>query len=140
MVEPIGLVGTLIAIAQVCSKLVSVCYDYHIGVRDAPQDISRILDEISSVGAIAQQLVKISSAEHGSALPVLREMDKKDGPLPKALSELQELKQSLKLGKPSSRRRRDLVWPLKRAEADKKLQAIALIKSTLQLALAADNA
>ncbi|KAL4924986.1 ankyrin repeat-containing domain protein [Aspergillus undulatus] len=138
MVEPIGLVGTLIAIVQVCGKLVFACYDYHAGVRDAPQDISRILDEISSFGTIAQQPIKVADADKGSALPALEAMNMKNGPFPNALIELQELKKRLKTGKLSTFKR-DLVWPLKRVEVEKHLQALGSIKNSMQLALAADN-
>lgn len=139
MVEPIGLVGTLIGIIQVSIKLVSVCYDYRIGVRDAPQDISRILDEVASVGNIAQRLLKNVEADDGWALPSLQAMAGSDGPLWRFLAELQDLKASLKLGKSSSFKRA-LAWPIKRADAERRLQVIAMIKSTLQLALSADNA
>lgn len=138
MIEPIGLVGTLIAIVQVCGKLVSVCYDYRMGVRNAPKDISRILDEITSVGSIAQQLVKAVELDDALSLPSLQAMDGDDGTLRRCLVELQDLKASLKLGKTSSLRRA-LAWPLQRADAETRLQVLATIKSTLQLALAADN-
>ena len=139
MIEPIGLVGTLIGIVQVCGRLVSVCYDYRMGVRNAPQDISRILDEVTSVGSIAQQLVKAVELDDASSLPFLQAMGGDDGTLRRCLVELQDLKASLKLGKASSLRR-SLAWPLRRADAETKLQVLATIKSTLQLALAADNA
>ncbi|KAL4901518.1 ankyrin repeat-containing domain protein [Aspergillus multicolor] len=109
MAEPIGLV---------CSKLVSVCYDYRAGVRDAPQDISRIQGEVSSIGRTAQQLIKVTEADKGASLPSLI-----------AINACQDLKTCLKLGK-ASRFRDYLLWPLKSAEADRKLRAIASIKST----------
>lgn len=139
MVEPIGLVGTLVGIIQVSIKLVSVCYDYRIGVRDAPQDISRILDEVGSVGNIAQRLLKNVEADDGWALPSLQAMAGSDGPLWRFLAELQDLNASLKLGKSSRFKRalsfkRALAWPIKRADAERRLQVIATIKSSRALA------
>lgn len=84
--------GILIGIVQVCGKLVSVCYDYRMGVRDAPQGISRILDEVASVGGIAQQLVKTFELNDASSLPSLHAMDGDDGALRRCLVELQDLK------------------------------------------------
>ncbi|KAL4884609.1 hypothetical protein BJY04DRAFT_215071 [Aspergillus karnatakaensis] len=139
MVEPIGLIGTLVAIVQLSGKVVSICCAYRMGVRDAPQEISRILDEVTSVGSVAQQLVKIAETDKGSDFPSLNEMQKTDGPLRKCLVELQDLKAWLKIGK-SAKARSNLLWPLSRGDAERKLQAIASIKNTLQLALAADNA
>ncbi|GJP92688.1 MOSC domain protein [Aspergillus niger] len=138
MVDPIGLVGTLMGIVQVCGKLMSICYDYRMGVRDAPRDISRILDEVVSVGSIAQQLVKVIESDSAPSLSSLQAMGGDDGTLRRCLVELQDLTASLKLGKVSSSRR-TLAWPLPRADAGKRLQVLAAIKSTLQLALAADN-
>lgn len=141
MLEPVGLLGTLIGIIQVCGKLVSVCYDYRMGVRDAPQDISRILDEVSSIGTIAQQLVKAIESDDASSLPSLPSLqatDGDDGTLRRCLVELQDLKASLKLAKPSSLGRA-LAWPLQPVDAERILQTLATTKSTLQLALAADN-
>ncbi|GLB09545.1 hypothetical protein AtubIFM57258_005468 [Aspergillus tubingensis] len=124
--------------SHVCGKLVSVCYDYRMGVRDAPQDISRILDEVSSVGTIAQQLVKAIESDNASSLPSLQTMDGNDGALRRCLVKLQDLKASLKLAKTSSLRRA-LAWPLQPVDAEKMLQTLATTKSKLQLALAADN-
>ncbi|BCR94918.1 uncharacterized protein AKAW2_11964A [Aspergillus luchuensis] len=138
MVEPIGLVGTIIGIVQVCAKLVSVCYDYRMGVRDAPQDISRILDEVSSFGTIAQQLVKAIESANASSLPSLQTMDGNDGALRRCLVQLQDLRASLKLGKSSSVGRA-LGWPLQLVDVEKMLQTLATTKSKLQSALAADN-
>lgn len=141
MVEPIGLVGTLIGIVQVCGKLVSVCYDYRMGVRDAPQAISRVVDEVASVGYIAQQLMKAIESDDASSLPSLpslQAMDGDGGTLRSCLVELQDLKASLKLGKISSSKRA-LVWPLQPVDAENVLQTLATTKSKLQLALAADN-
>ncbi|RDK38110.1 hypothetical protein M752DRAFT_81280 [Aspergillus phoenicis ATCC 13157] len=138
MVDPIGIVGTLMGIVQVCGKLMSVCYEYRMGVRDAPKDISRILDEVVSIGSIAQQLVKVIESDGAPSLPSLQAMGGNDGTLRRCLVELQDLKASLKLGRASSSRRA-LAWPLPRADVEKRLQVLATIKSTLQLALAADN-
>ncbi|OJI81728.1 hypothetical protein ASPTUDRAFT_731647 [Aspergillus tubingensis CBS 134.48] len=141
MVEPIGLVATLIGIVQVSAKLVSVCYDYRMGARDASQAISLLLDEFASVGYIAQQLVKAIESDNASSLPSLpslQAMDGDGGTLRSCLVELQDLKASLKLGKTSSSRRA-LVWPLQPVDAEKVLQTLATTKSKLQLALAADN-
>ncbi|CAM1510491.1 Fc.00g008260.m01.CDS01 [Cosmosporella sp. VM-42] len=139
MIEPIGLVGTLIAIVQVCSKVVSVCYEYRSGVKDAPKDNSRILDEVTSVRNIAERLVKIAESDRFSESPSLHSMNEAGGLLHKCLAELVDLKTTLKLGK-SVGLRTALQWPFKQQEAEKRLLVIGRIKSTLQLALSADNA
>ncbi|PLN75929.1 hypothetical protein BDW42DRAFT_197473 [Aspergillus taichungensis] len=91
-----------------------------------------ILDEVTSVGSIAQQLVKVVELDDVSSLPSFQGTVLSAGVL-------QDLKASLKLGKASSLRRA-LAWSLQRGDAETRLPVPATVKSTLQLALAADNA
>lgn len=139
MIDPIGLVGTLIAIIQVCNKVVSVCYDYRNGVRGAPREISLVMDEVASVGEIARRLFQIAETNASSESPLLQTMTTGGGTLEKCLNELVDLKTSLKLGKKTGKITA-LVWPWKQPEAERRLQIIGRIKLTLQLALSADNA
>lgn len=131
MIEPIGLVGTLIAIVQVCSKVVSVCYEYRSGVKDAPKDASRILDEVAGIRNIAESLVKVAESE--------LEPEATTQQLVQCLDELMQLKTALKLDKGMGRKAA-LKWPFKQSEAEKRLAVIGRIKATLQLALSAGNA
>lgn len=139
MIDPIGLVGTLIAVVQVCNKIISVCYEYRNGIRDASGDISRILDETSSIRTLAERLLKTAEADHRADLPSLQSLDDAENPLRRCLTELVDLKTILKLGRKVGLRS-TLVWPLKRPEAERRLLAIERAKTTLQLALSADNA
>lgn len=142
MVEPIGLAGTLIAIVQICGKVVSVCYEYRSGVKSAPREISLVLDEVTSVRNIIERLLNILDADDTSALPSLQSMNEPDAPLQKCLTELLDLKKSLKLEYKLKLKlkRSTLMWPLRRVDVEKRLAAIASIKATLQLAMSADNA
>ena len=139
MIDPVGLVGTLIAIIQICNSVVTVCYDYRVGVRDAPQDISRILDEVASVGSIAQRLLKMAEADQAGVMPSLQAISGADSTLSNCLAELESLKTRLKVGKKTAWKTA-LAWPLKRSDAERALQSIGNMKSTLQLALSADTA
>lgn len=139
MIDPIGLVGTLIAVIQVCNKIVSVCYEYRNGVRDASSDISRILDETSSIGHLAERLLKTAEADYNAHLPTLQSLNEPENPLRRCLTELVDLKTTLKLGRKVGLRS-TLTWPFKRPEAERRLLAIERTKTTLQLALSADNA
>jgi len=136
--DPIGFTGTLIAIIQVSFKIVSVCYEYRSNFKDAPRDISRIADEVANVGDVTRRLLKIAEGDSDSSLPSLKSMSKSGGILQQCLAELLDLKTTLKLGKMASLKTA-LVWPLKQKEVEKWLQAIGRIKSTLQLAISADN-
>lgn len=139
MIDPIGLVGTLIGIIQVCNKVVSVCYEYRNAVKGAPREISLVLDEVGSVGEIARRLFQIAHANESCDSSLLQTMTTGGRTLETCLAELIDLKTTLKLGKKAGRKTA-LVWPWKQPEAEKRLQIIGRIKLTLQLALSADNA
>lgn len=142
MAEPISLAGSLIAILQICGKVISVCYEYRSGVKSAHREISLVLDEVTSVRNIIERLLNILDADDISALPSLRSMNQPDAPLQKCLGELLDLKKSLKLENKLKLilKRSTLVWPLRRADVERRLAVIASIKTTLQLAMSADNA
>lgn len=67
--DPIGLVGTLIAIVEISSKLVSVCYEYRTGVKGARKEISRILDEIIVVRTLVERLIDVAEQSDDVTLP-----------------------------------------------------------------------
>jgi hypothetical protein len=141
--EALGVVGTLISIVQISSKLVSVCYQYRASVKDARKDISRILDEVVGVRTLVERLIDLSEQTTDDAeIPSLKAASGANGTLQRCLEELQGLKAALKLNDDGSLKQSKsvaLLWPLKQKEFDARLQAIARIKSTLQLALAADT-
>ena len=104
MIEPIGLLGTLIAIVQLSSKVVSYCYEYRNSVKSAPREISQMLDEVASLRNIMERLVNIAETdEESSSLPSLQAMVQGNGPLATCLSEIASLKSQLKPGKDGRR-------------------------------------
>lgn len=141
MAEPLGLVGSLIAIVQISSKVVAICYEYRRSVLNAPREISQILDEVASIRNIVERLVKIANDdEQAMALPSLSSMNQPDAPLARCLAELTSLKSRLKLEKGLRAKGRALIWPFKEVEVHKSLDNIRRIKGTLQLAISADSA
>lgn len=141
MVEPIGLVGTLIAIVQISSKVVSICYEYRRSVKSAPREISQILEEVTSLRNIVEKLANIAETdEEPTSLPSLRAMTEDNGPLSTCLSEIESLKTQLKPEKGWKAKGKALLWPLKQVEVNEHLQIIGRVKGTLQLAMSADNA
>jgi hypothetical protein len=145
MIEPIGLVGTLIAIVQISGKLVSLCYDHHNGVKAAPREILQCLGEVIDVRNVVETLLKIAGTDTNADLPTLQSMNEPASPLRQCLTELLNLKALLKPDKTSTDTNSklnstNLLWPLRRTEVKKCLDAIARIKATLQLAVSADNA
>lgn len=138
--DPIGLVGTLIAIAQISSKLVSVCYEYRSSVKGSRREISSILDEIIVVRTLVERLIDIAEQSEDVALPSLKTVNGANAPLQSCLEELGDLKSALKLDRNFKSRSVALLWPLKKKEVEGRLAALGRIKATLQLAVGADTA
>jgi hypothetical protein len=138
MVEPIGLTGTLIGILQVTCKIVMSCYEYHKTVKDAPIEISRILDELKSVRNVAERLESMTRGDNGNVLLSVRAMNDPGGPLQTCLQELSDLDSLLQPGKRTGRAF-ILRWPLTKTQVERSLAAIGRIKDTLQLTLMTDT-
>jgi hypothetical protein len=138
--DPIGLVGTLIAIVEISSKLVSVCYEYRTSVKGARREISHILDEIIVVRTLVERLIDVAEQSDDAALPSLKAVNGPNAPLQRCLEELKDLKSALKLNGNLKPRSVALLWPLKQKEVEGRLAALGRIKATLQLAVGADTA
>jgi hypothetical protein len=91
---------------------------------------------------LVERLVELAEQTDVTESPSLEAAGGANGTLQRCLEELQSLKVALKLNDDGSLRQSKsvaLLWPLKQKEFDARLQAIARIKSILQLALAADT-
>lgn len=138
--EPIGLVGTLIAIVDISSKLVKVCYQYCAGVKGARKEISRILEEVVVVRTLVEQLIAVAEQNDDTNLPSLKEVTGPNAPLQRCFEELKDWHSVLKLDDQHQSRSAALSWPLKRKDVETRLAALGRTKATLQLALGADTA
>lgn len=132
--------GTLLAVLQVSAKLVTVCHEYILGVKNAPRDVLRIIDEITSVRNTIEQLIQHVNQTGSPLSPGFTNLNQPNGPFEKCLAELTDLEKVIDDGKRKGPLTSKLVWPLKQKETEAKLAALATIKSSLQLALTADNA
>ncbi|KAM9884742.1 ankyrin repeat protein [Verticillium dahliae] len=141
--DPIGIAGILIAFAQVSFRITVSCSKYQKFVKDAPSEVSRTRDEAVSIRNVAERLVDVvdlyDSSDSQATFSSLKAMGVKGGPLEGCLRELNTLEALLA---PSVKKSRMFVlkWPLNRPEAEKSRSIMERTKSTLQLALAADNA
>ena len=138
--DPLSLTGTLIAVIQISSKIVSLCYEYQASLRSANAQISHIRNEITGVRDVVERLLRIAEADNASyALPALQAAAGPDAPLKCCLSELKVIELSLDSSRSKNATSRLLSWPFKESEIRKSIDVLARIKSTLQLALAADQ-
>jgi hypothetical protein len=159
--DPLSATGTLIAVLQISSALISLCYEYRQSTKSATHQIAQISDELNSLKDVLEALLKLvessSSSEGGEeksgsgsgsgngrekekGLKIFEGLVKEGGPLLSCKGELERLRGMLEPERGWRGVRRTLVWPLKEGEVRKALGALERLKTTMQLALSADQA
>lgn len=141
--EPISLAGTLIAVLQITSSVISVCYNYRQGSKNASQEAIRISHELNSLKDVLESLlgfVEKSEPNDASRMSTLELLAKPDGSLFACQTELEKLKMKLDPGVGWRAVGKALAWPLKEDQTQKALSSLERLKSTMQLALSADQA
>ncbi|KAL3417181.1 hypothetical protein PVAG01_11181 [Phlyctema vagabunda] len=151
--DPLSITVGIIALLQATNKVITVCYDFRAAVKEAPWSLTRTLDEIKDLRNVLETLEGLVdqpeciASKHLEERPALRLLqNSKDGPLASCLRELERLQE--KIGSPNYARqpgtkRRALAealkWRLKDRDATLCLERIERCKSTLKLAMHADE-
>lgn len=141
--DPLSATGTLIAVLQISSALISICYEYRQGTKNSSRDIVLISDELNSLKDVLEALLKLvenSNHETTARLSTFELLVKEDGPLVACKTELERLQRELEPEKGWRKVRARLIWPLKEGEVRKALGGLERLKGTMQLALSADQA
>lgn len=162
MAEAIGLAASVIAVVQLSGAIANVCKGYIEGVQDYPNDLRRVIVEVSMLKALFEDLDFLEDCEKASS-PILSKLDGKDGPIEACRRILTELRnelppaesspttantvstQSNSLSKPPRKKRRvvqealdRLAWPLKANKVQKLLGELAQHKSTITMAFSSE--
>jgi hypothetical protein len=140
--DPLSITASVIAVLQLAGIIVSICYDYRSGIKNAPKDLMRIIDEVTSLRDVLERLVRLAESADASGpsrLSTLKLLNKPDGPLIKCQAELAALKKKLAPMSGLKAIGRVLGWPLKEGDVKKTLDNIGRFKATLSLALTADQ-
>jgi hypothetical protein len=140
--DPHSLTANLIAVVDMSGKLISYCYQYQSGVRNAAQDAKKIRAEVTGLWGTLQRLLSLSQDEEEhqtSRLPALQALAQPDGLLTECQTELASLMTQMKPKTGWDKVQSSLVWPLKKAEVNEALNRIHRISNGLNLALTAEN-
>lgn len=141
--DPLSVVGALIAVLQLSGTIISHCYDYRKSLRSAPRDLARMLEEVSDLRNVLERLVRLIDDDVASGrgyLPSVGEMTRKNGPLERCQSDLESINASLE--SPLSEWKafgKRLAWPLQEKDLLKSLETIKRTKSLIESALTIDN-
>jgi hypothetical protein len=154
--DPLSITAGIITVLQVTNTIISICYDYKAALKKAPWPLTRVLDEAKGLRSVLESLEQhvvdgsmasspFPSSKSQGAFKLLFELDR--GPLAACLRELTTLegllgpsKRASKLG--SMGRAFDLAlgWTLKDSDVRLCLERIERCKSSLLLAITADEA
>ena len=141
--DPLSLTGTLIAVLQVTTAVISICYDYRQGVASSSRDVLLMSSELNSLKDVLESLLRLienpQSSEKGQ-FPTVEKLAQKGGTLDRLSGELERLKEKLQPQEGWRKLQAALVWPLKEGEMRKCLGDLERGKSMVMLALSADQA
>lgn len=144
--DPISITGTIIAVLQITSSLISICYDYRTAVKGASWEAVQITEELTSLRNILESLLQVveksqsSEGKDSSRLATFELLAKDGGLLMNCKAELERLKSKLEPETGWRKVRNSLIWPLKEGEVRKALDGLERLKGTIVLALSTDQA
>ncbi|KAL9121868.1 MAG: hypothetical protein Q9187_001574 [Circinaria calcarea] len=132
--DPLSATGTVIAVIQITTKVLAICYEYRSRCKNYPQELHTIVNELR---ALDDSQCGGPASENTHLARVILDPN---GPVRQCSDELTQLAKDL--AEPTSSKKRvvaALLWPLKEKSVRKSLEAIARRKATLNLALIADQ-
>jgi Fungal N-terminal domain of STAND proteins len=149
--DPLSITASIIAVLQATTAVLSICYDYRSAIKHHPWGLAKAIDEVRDLRNILESLELLSSkSDDGSdtRLSNLRLLCKQEtGPLQGCLAELHQLEKKITSPKWSNqlgKRRKALIqaigWQVKDGDVQQSLQHLNRFKTTLNLALTADEA
>jgi hypothetical protein len=138
--DPLSITGTLIAVVQITTSVISICYDYRSGVASASRDVVQITESLNSLKEVLESLLRLIETTKAGELLTVELLARDGGTLQSCQAELERLRGKLEPEKGWRKLRNSLVWPLKEGEMRRALEALERWKSTMQLALSADQA
>jgi hypothetical protein len=140
--DPLSITASIIAVIQLTGSVISAAYNYRNGVRNAPEDAVRIIEDLTELSQILEKLLKLIEKDRSTGSTQLTSVNTligSDGPLETCRKSLTELKSKLRPENGWRAVRKALTWPLKQDYIRQTLDEIAKAKATIDLALSVDQ-
>jgi hypothetical protein len=138
--DPLSITGTLIAVLQITTSVISICYDYRSGIASASREVVQITESLNALKDVLEALLRLIETTQPGELSTIKLLAKDGGTLQSCQQELERLRGKLEPEKGWRKLRSTLVWPLKEGEMRRAMELLERWKSTMQLALSADQA
>ena len=145
MMDPLSITAGVVAVLQATNAVISLCYDFRAAIKNSPWGLTRIIHEVKDLRNVLETMEQLSNGSGES--PSLRMLiDPKYSPLTSCLHELSTLEQ--KIGRASDVTRgstkrnalsKAIFWKLSENEVKECLARIERCKSTLNVAITADE-
>jgi hypothetical protein len=142
LMDPLSITASIIAVIQLTGSVISAAYNYRNGVRNAPEDAVRIIEDLTELSQILEKLLKLIEKDRSTGSTQLTSVNTligSDGPLETCRKSLTELKSKLRPENGWRAVRKALTWPLKQDYIRQTLDEIAKAKATIDLALSVDQ-
>jgi hypothetical protein len=137
-----GLSGAagVIAVVDISAKIVSLCYQYSVAVKDAKGDIERVRRKVSDITHILEKIKQLLDSQDKTWLSTTQGLFNS---LEQCLEELKSLEARLDPGKTRKTASwfgfRALKWPLTSKQVDKIVLTLEGYEQTFSLALQVDQ-
>ncbi|KAH0562324.1 hypothetical protein GP486_002978 [Trichoglossum hirsutum] len=132
--DPLSISASIVALLQLSSKVIKFLRD----VKDAPDDVKRLMVEVSSTkGLLLTLLDLVESGEAGSN--TVNSLNAPNGPLKQCRSALDCLAERVLPAVGLDKARKALLWPFQKGEVREILSAIERQKTLFSLALHNDH-
>jgi hypothetical protein len=137
-----GLSGaaSVIAVVDISAKIISLCYQYSVAVKDAKDDIERVRRKVSDITHVLEKIKQLLDSQDKTRLSTTQGLFDS---LKQCLSELKSLERKLDLGKTRKNMSRfglrALKWPFSSKQVDKIVSDLEGYEQTFSLALQVDQ-
>lgn len=139
MADPLSIVASVIAIAQLTERLIALGYVYLGGTKAASKDLRELVNELQSLGKVLVVLQDYAQADQNLQSTALQSLNGQNGPLPGCALELRRLQLKLEPKQGLRGMIQSLKWPFKEQETQQHIARIQRQKSLFILALTVDH-
>ncbi len=149
--DPLSITASVIAILQLSNTVYRAAREYYTGVKDAPKEIKRLLDELEAFNDILSSLRDTATkaerngkdkalqgtSHEGTFLPSVTKLLEPDAALRLCFAEMQQFMKRVTTQKSSMKKA--LKWPFQKEEVYQTIGRLKKLQTLLEFAIATDN-